>query len=196
MTIIRSYLAYMDNPLRSSFIMGVVRPEDRGSAAGFTTLSRQVPVAISPTHLRLLDAGFCPQRADFPRRRTATFSRLRFLLHVPRRQTAGRTRRQAPGGEAYNHGNLSDLHHDAKLLMASRGIRAFAFSYLNVVFAIYLDRLGYTPVTIGIVYSVAYLSGAVLTAVWGYLSDRYGRRKILMLLAASDDHLERHFRIF
>jgi MFS family permease len=76
-----------------------------------------------------------------------------------------------------------DLHHDAKLLMVSRGIRAFAFSYLNVIFAIYLNRLGYSTVTIGIVYSVAYLSGAVLTAVWGYLSDRYGRRKILMLLA-------------
>ncbi len=76
-----------------------------------------------------------------------------------------------------------ELHRDAKLLMASRGIRAFAFSYLNVIFAIYLDRLGYTPVTIGVVYSVAYLSGAVLTALWGYLSDRFGRRKILMLLA-------------
>jgi predicted MFS family arabinose efflux permease len=49
LTIMRSYLAYMDNPLRSSFIMGVVRPEDRGAAAGFTTLSRHVPVAISPT---------------------------------------------------------------------------------------------------------------------------------------------------
>src|SRR5512139_3303548 len=80
-------------------------------------------------------------------------------------------------------GIVSNLHRDAKLLMASRGIRAFAFSYLNVIFAIYLDRLGYTTVTIGIVYSVAYLSGALLTAVWGYLSDRYGRRKILMLLA-------------
>ncbi len=78
---------------------------------------------------------------------------------------------------------LSELHRDAKLLMASRGIRAFAFSYLNVVFAIYLDRLGYATVTIGIIFSVAYLSGALLTAVWGYLSDRYGRRKILMLLA-------------
>src|SRR6476660_5656385 len=76
-----------------------------------------------------------------------------------------------------------DLHPDAKLLMASRGIRAFAFSYLNVVFAIYLDRLGYSTLTIGIIFSVAYLSGAVLTALWGYLSDRYGRRKILMLLA-------------
>jgi MFS family permease len=78
---------------------------------------------------------------------------------------------------------LRDLHHDAKVLMASRGIRAFAFSYLNVVFAIYLDRLGYSTVTIGVVFSVAYLSGAMLTALWGYLSDRYGRRKILMLLA-------------
>src|SRR5919108_3236026 len=78
---------------------------------------------------------------------------------------------------------LRNLHHDAKVLMASRGIRAFAFSYLNVVFAIYLDRLGYSTVTIGIIFSVAYLSGAVLTALWGSLSDRYGRRQILMLLA-------------
>jgi MFS family permease len=77
-----------------------------------------------------------------------------------------------------------DLHPDAKLLMASRGIRSFAFSYLGVIFAIYLDRLGYSTVTIGIIFSVAYLSGALLTAVWGYLSDRFGRRRILMLLAA------------
>lgn len=76
-----------------------------------------------------------------------------------------------------------DSQRDIRLIMASRGIRAFAFSYLNVVFAIYLDRLGYSIVTIGMVFSVAYLSGALLTAVWGFLSDRYGRRKILMLLA-------------
>jgi hypothetical protein len=67
--------------------------------------------------------------------------------------------------------------------MASRGIRAFAFSYLNVVFAIYLNRVGYSTVMIGVIFSVAYLSGALLTAVWGYLSDHYGRRNILMLLA-------------
>jgi MFS family permease len=80
-------------------------------------------------------------------------------------------------------GLLRDLHRDAKLLMAARGIRAFAFSYLNVVFAIYLDRLGYSTVMIGVIFTVAYLSGAVLTALWGYLSDRVGRRNILMLLA-------------
>jgi MFS family permease len=36
---------------------------------------------------------------------------------------------------------------------------------------------------IGVIFSVAYLTGALLTAVWGYLSDRYGRRNILMVLA-------------
>lgn len=75
------------------------------------------------------------------------------------------------------------LPHDVRLIMLSRGLRAFAFSYLNVVFAIYLARLGYSTLTIGIVHSVAYISGALLTAVWGFLSDRYGRRNILMLLA-------------
>ena len=78
---------------------------------------------------------------------------------------------------------LNHLHRDVKLIMASRGLRAFAFSYLNVVFAIYLSRLGYSTIIIGVVYSVAYISGALLTAVWGYLSDRYGRKKILVLLA-------------
>ncbi|HXG53080.1 MAG TPA: MFS transporter [candidate division Zixibacteria bacterium] len=79
---------------------------------------------------------------------------------------------------------LAGLPRDARLLMASRGLRAFAFSYLNVVFAIYLDRLGYSTLAIGVVFSVAYLSGALLTAAWGHLSDRLGRRRILILLAA------------
>ena len=139
----------MDNPLRSSFIMGVVRPEDRGSAAGLTSLSRHVPVAVSSDPVRLFDAKLFLERADFHRRLFAIFSRLRFLLHVPRRQTAGGTRGQGANSHRVIMAIFRDLHHDAKLLMASRGIRAFAFSYLNVVFAIYLDRLGYSPVTIG-----------------------------------------------
>jgi MFS family permease len=76
------------------------------------------------------------------------------------------------------------VQRDVVILMVSRGVRAFAFSYLNIVFAIYLSQLGYSTVTVGLVISTAYLSSAVLTVLWGFLSDRYGRRKILMLLAA------------
>ena len=78
-----------------------------------------------------------------------------------------------------------NLQRDVLVLTASRGVRAFAFSYLNIIFAIYLNQLGFSTMTVGLVISTAFASGAVLTAVWGFLSDRYGRKKILILLAAS-----------
>lgn len=46
---IRSYFAYMDNPLRASFTMAMVQSNERGSAAGVTSLARVVPFGISPT---------------------------------------------------------------------------------------------------------------------------------------------------
>ncbi len=73
---------------------------------------------------------------------------------------------------------------DAIILMISRGVRAFAFSYLSVIFAIYLSQLGYSTMTVGFVVTTAFAASAVLTALWGYLSDRYGRKNILILLAA------------
>ncbi len=78
---------------------------------------------------------------------------------------------------------FGDLQRDAIILMTSRGVRAFAFSYLSVVFTIYLSQLGYSTMTVGLVVTIAYASGAVLTALWGFMSDRYGRKNILMLLA-------------
>jgi len=47
--VIRSFFAYMDNPLRASFTMAMVQSNERGSAAGVTSLARIVPFGISPT---------------------------------------------------------------------------------------------------------------------------------------------------
>jgi MFS family permease len=47
--LIRSFFAYMDNPLRASFTMAMVASNERGSAAGVTNLARVVPFGISPT---------------------------------------------------------------------------------------------------------------------------------------------------
>jgi MFS family permease len=47
--VIRSFFAYMDNPLRASFTMAMVKSDERGSAAGVTSLARIVPFGISPT---------------------------------------------------------------------------------------------------------------------------------------------------
>jgi len=49
MLIVRSFFAYMDNPLRASFTMAMVQSNERGSAAGVTNLARVVPFGISPT---------------------------------------------------------------------------------------------------------------------------------------------------
>jgi sugar phosphate permease len=46
---VRSFFAYMDNPLRASFTMAMVKSDERGSAAGVTGLARVVPFGISPT---------------------------------------------------------------------------------------------------------------------------------------------------
>ena len=46
---IRSFFAYMDNPLRASFTMAMVNSNERGSAAGVTSLARIIPYGISPT---------------------------------------------------------------------------------------------------------------------------------------------------
>lgn len=76
-----------------------------------------------------------------------------------------------------------NFQRDVLVLMASRGVRAFAFSYLSVIFAIYLNQLGFSTVTVGLVFSTGYATSALLTAVWGFLADRYGRKPILILLA-------------
>src|SRR3989337_1621366 len=78
---------------------------------------------------------------------------------------------------------ISNLNPDVKIILLARGLRSFAFSNLNVVFAIYLSKIGYSTLTIGIVHSVAYISGAILSALWGFSSDRLGRKKILILLS-------------
>ena len=61
-----------------------------------------------------------------------------------------------------------NLRRDVLVLMVSLGVRTFAYSTL----------------TVGLAISTAFASGAILTAVWGFLSDRYGRKRILILLAA------------
>lgn len=54
---------------------------------------------------------------------------------------------------------------DVLVLMASRAVRAFAFSYLSIVLAIDLVRLGFSTVTVGLVFSTGYASAAGITTL-------------------------------
>jgi len=47
--LIRMSLSQMDVPTRQSYIVAIVRPEERTAVAGMTNLSRNIPFSVSPT---------------------------------------------------------------------------------------------------------------------------------------------------
>jgi MFS family permease len=73
---------------------------------------------------------------------------------------------------------------DVGLLFASRGARLFAYGFLSVVLALYLDSIGLSKRAIGLVLTLA-LAGDAVVSLWITTSaDRIGRRRMLLLGAA------------
>lgn len=71
-----------------------------------------------------------------------------------------------------------------RLLLASRAARSLGQGVTVVSFSLYLRALGYTGSAIGTVLMAGLLFGALLTAIVGPLSDRRGRRHLLVLYEA------------
>lgn len=64
---------------------------------------------------------------------------------------------------------------DVYLLMLSMFIRRLSTGFLSVVRPIYLTLIGFDPLSIGFITTTGSLVGAVQSALFGVLSDRYGR---------------------
>jgi MFS family permease len=79
---------------------------------------------------------------------------------------------------------LSWLSADGKKLLAARVLRSFAYGYLTVILAVYLDQLGLDGLGIGAVLTAAIGGSALMTIFWSRLADRYGRRRTLATMAA------------
>ena len=78
---------------------------------------------------------------------------------------------------------LGWLSADGKKLLLTRILRTFAYGYLAVVLAVYLSRLGYGPVEIGLVLTCAIAGSAVMTVLWSLMADRFGRRRTMSTMA-------------
>jgi MFS family permease len=72
------------------------------------------------------------------------------------------------------------MSRDITLLIASGAARNFGFGFYNVIFAIYLSKLGFSTLTIGSVVTLASLSGVVQTLVGSVLMDRYSRKRLML----------------
>jgi len=69
-------------------------------------------------------------------------------------------------------------------LYAGRALRSFATAFLTVVFPLYLAAEGYRSAGIGFILTAGGVGTAALVALVGLGGDRFGRRTMLLLLAA------------
>lgn len=78
---------------------------------------------------------------------------------------------------------LNWLSRDGKKLLLTRVLRTFAYGYLTVVLAVYLDALGMDPTAIGFILTAAIAGSALMTVFWSLVADRYGRRRTVATMA-------------
>jgi MFS family permease len=67
-------------------------------------------------------------------------------------------------------------------LYAARALRSFGVAFLTVVFPLYLDARGYSSAVVGGILSGATVMSALLVLVVGLGTDRFGPRRMLVLL--------------
>ena len=70
---------------------------------------------------------------------------------------------------------------DLRLLLYSMASRRVVMGFLQVVRAIYFALLGFSPITIGLLLSIATFVSAIHHITFGILSDRFGRKPFLLL---------------
>ncbi len=73
------------------------------------------------------------------------------------------------------------ISNEAKLLIYSSFIIGLTQGFMWVDFPVYLDQIGYTPFQIGVILTFNTFIGALLMLPIGSLSDKYGRKKFIVL---------------
>ena len=74
---------------------------------------------------------------------------------------------------------LGDAAADRALLLAARGLRAFAFGFSAVLLGVYLERQGLSPAAIGLTLGIGVAAASLTGLGSAALSGRIGRRRTL-----------------
>jgi MFS family permease len=72
------------------------------------------------------------------------------------------------------------LTRDGRLLFCTRFVRLFAYGFLSVVLALYLDELGFGEQQIGLLLTATLAGDAVISIGIAAIADRVGRRHMLL----------------
>jgi MFS family permease len=76
------------------------------------------------------------------------------------------------------------LSKDGKLLLSARILRTFAYGFLSVILAIYLELIGFDELYIGLILTATLINSVIFTLIASFYADRIGRRKLLIVYSA------------
>lgn len=79
---------------------------------------------------------------------------------------------------------LAWISRDARLIIAAKAGHGFSQGFISVVLALYLDRIGFSLTQIGLYLGVGLAGSAVFSLAAGLLSERFGRRALMVTFAA------------
>jgi MFS family permease len=72
---------------------------------------------------------------------------------------------------------------NGRRILLARVLRSFGYGFLSVVLAIYLALLGLNSLQIGLLLTTALLGSMLLTLLFSFIADRWGRRRVLIICA-------------
>lgn len=79
---------------------------------------------------------------------------------------------------------LNWLSRDGKILLAARPLQSFSASFVSIFIAVYLNLLGLPLWQIGLVLTGGLLSSTFFNTVVGFMADRVGRRRLLVIFGS------------
>jgi len=74
------------------------------------------------------------------------------------------------------------VNRDGKLIILARGINTFARSSIAVMLALYLEKLGFSLIEIGVFLSVGVAGSAFFAFLVSFIAEKVGRRRLLVTL--------------
>ncbi len=77
---------------------------------------------------------------------------------------------------------LSWVSRDGKVIILARSVRTFAQGSIAVLFAVYLDMLGFSLTQIGVFFSFGVAGAALFAFLVSLVAEKLGRRRLLVLL--------------
>ncbi len=75
---------------------------------------------------------------------------------------------------------LSWINRDARLIIAARGVRTFAQSFVALIMAVYLPEIGFNAWQMGVFLGVGIAGVAFFAFIVGLVAGRVGRRRLLI----------------